>query len=747
MTDERDTETREEGIDKKIQDIAKELKGAIQIDVYDAMKTLNSLILTGPNDIFNHLMNEYTFEHNGKKIIGIRTIADPDLEKEDIYIYADGFYVRGESILKQKSESFFRSVLNRANDLIRDIEISLIKKKSDSGNKELTDMEQDERKIMGELRKLKNAYEKMTHKGVITWNISEALNMVRRNTYTTREKMNPTTHIPFKNGYINLETWELEPLNPELFYTWYINANYLNRSIDPKIDLPEFVKFLSTLVAPEHLLDLLSYCAYATLYPDLPNHKVLWIVGKQRVGKGSLVRLLKLLNPYGFESMSLSKILGGEKESRFDLSSYETKNFVSDMEITDKERREKDYEWASFNKVFGGDTVDLEEKFRKKRSGTLRIKGIFIQNLPMLKIRSEATIERSIVIPTLDSVITEKIPHIEEKIFEKEGDAIATYFVHLLKILKMMNFKFPEIIKVNKKGEIVEWRESSYDAKWDLIDDLSDEVKLFIEEETDTPEFGEGEEGLRLASNMYEHPVDKVYSLFTEWCREKGITPLTKQTFTEKFGYVYPKKRKRDGKNRIYVFTNLILRDGSQVGTTIEIEKDGKNTDPGYINCLSQLMYISIISLPPKENESNNESNNNRVIVNLGTKLGQQEMSFKIRTGLSFENEGGCPNLQAWSKILKEEGGQESKQDTELNNKAIGVFNAVKDKLGFLRPLEEHLATREPDNVIRYLCYEENLKEDEAQAITSKWEELGLVVVDVNRNQIISKSESEGEWK
>jgi phage/plasmid-associated DNA primase len=660
MTDEKDNEKKEEDIDKEIKDIAKELKNSIQIDIQNGIKTLNSLVLTGPNDIFNYLMNEYTFEYNGKKIKGIKTIADPDSDKEDIYIYNNGFYVRGEPILKEKAESFFRSVLNQCNALIKKIEISLIKnKKSDSENKELTDIDQEEeKKIKEELKKLKNAYEKMTHKGVITWNINEALNMVRRNTYTTREKMNPPTHIPFKNGYINLHTGELEPLNPELFYTWYINANYLNRPIDPKTDLPEFVKFLSTLVAPEHLLDLLFYSAYATLYPDLPNHKVLWLVGKQRIGKGSLVRLLKLLNPYGFESMALSKILRGEKEARFDLSSYETKNLVSDMEITEKERREKDYDWALFNKVFGGDIIDLEEKFRKKRSGTLKIKGIFIQNLPMMKIKSDATIERSIVIPTLDSVITEKIPHIEEKIFEKEGDAIATYFVHLLKILKMMNFKFPEKFKINEKGEIVEWEELDYDTKWDLINTLSDEVQFFIEEMTDTPEFNENEEGLKQSSNMYEHPVDEIHSIFVEWCKEKGITPISKQTFTEKFGYIYPKKRKRDGKKRIYVFTNLILKNDSQVGTPKKIQKDMQDNNSEYMKCLSQLMSISIISLPPKEEESNNKG----VILEHDTKLGHPKITFKVITGLNFENKGGCPNLKTWSKILEKEGGQGSGQ-------------------------------------------------------------------------------------
>jgi len=277
----------------------------------------------------------------------------------------------------------------------------------------------------------------------------------------------------------------------------------------------------------------------------------------------------------------------------------------------------------------------------------------------MMKIKSDATIERSIVIPTLDSVITEKIPHIEEKIFEKEGDAIATYFIHLLKILKMMNFKFPEKIKINEKGEIVEWEELDYDTKWDLINTLSDEVQFFIEEMTDTPEFNENEEGLKQSSNMYEIPVNEVYSIFVEWCKEKGITPISKKTFTEKFGYTFPKKRKREGKKLYYVFTNLIIKkEDFSFGTKHEFTKDMQDNNSGYMECLFQIMSISIISLPLKEEENSNRG----VILEHDTHLEQQKIPFKVITGLNFRNKESCSKPKFLFENLREEGGQESGQ-------------------------------------------------------------------------------------
>jgi len=746
---------KEEDINKEIKKIAQELKDSIQINVQDKFQKLNSLILTGPNDIFNYLMNEYTVVYNEKKIKEIKTIADPDSDKEKMYVYDNGFYVRGETKLKEKAESFFRSILDQCDFLIKSIENYIIEKQnSDSENKEGIDLDQEGgNKTKEKLKKLKNAYEKMAHKGIITWNINEALNMVRRNTYISRGEMNPPTHIPFKNGYINLNTWDLEPLNPELFFTWSINANYLNRTIVPKNDLPEFTKFLSSLVDLEHLLILLFYYAYACLYPDLPNHRVLWLVGKQRIGKGSSVRLLKLLNPYGFEAMSLSKILKGEKEARFDLSSFETKNLVSDMEITEKEKREKDYDWALFNKIFGGDLIDLEEKFIKKRSGTLKIKGIFIQNLPMMKIKSDATIDRSIIIPTIDSTITEKIPHIEEKIFRKEGDAIATFFAHLLKILKMMNFKFPEKLKINENGEIVEWEELDHDTKWEIIDNLSDEVKFFIEEMTDIPEFNNEEQELKQDSNDNVILVNEAYSVFVEWCKEKGITPISKQSFTEKFGYVYPKKRIKKGGKLFYVFTNVIWQDKSQVGTQVgTIDNFAKDTQCNNFRDIEyrfQLMFNLLLASPLKEGKKNNKGG----IIKYNTKLEPDKISSQIIPVLNFEHKGSGSNLKNMSENSKEERGQESDQvldspsnepeqkNDELNQKAKDLFGPYNEKFKFFKPPEERNVIREPDNVIRYLHFKEGFKEEDAKAIISKWEKLGLV--EIKNNQIVLVSAQE----
>jgi phage/plasmid-associated DNA primase len=582
--------------------------------------------------VYNHIIESFTFiDKNKNSIIGIKTIADPDSDKELIYIYADGIYIRGESKLKELAERFLRSQLTLCFSTIEDLD-----------NSKLTKEE------INTLQKIKSICEKKKHQGVMTSVITEAINMVRRNTYTDPSKINPPTHIPFRNGLLNLKTWNLDPLTPEFFYTWYVNANYLIREIDPKTDFPLFLRFLSTLVPPEHIFPTLFYMAY-TLYPGFPVHKTLWIVGRQRIGKGSLIRLLHLINPEGHGTISVNKML--RNDFRFDVYSIVNKNFVTDAEVG-KINNLRPENWDLFNKLFGGDFVDVEGKYKQKYTGRLHVKGIFVQNLPMLKIENPATIERIIIVQTRTSEIktNQRVPNIEEYIFRKEGDAIATYLANLLKILEKFNFIFPEIIKIDENGEITEWREMEYDEKTTLIEMLSDPVQNFIEEMTERVNTN--------TSNDYGIvTVEDAYTIFEKWCNRKGIVPLKRQVFTKKFSQEYPKKRERINGKKVYVFTNVKFVDENslKLGQEDIIGKDTQYNDSSIVECLSQLINIKLITW-------GEECDNIGGVEDYDNKLVQSKKIFKIITGLNFRYKEACPNLFILPKNLREEGGQGSGQ-------------------------------------------------------------------------------------
>jgi len=160
-----------------------------------------------------------------------------------------------------------------------------------------------------------------------------------------------------------------------------------------------------------------------------------------------------------------------------------------------------------------------------------------------------------------------------------------------------MNFKFPEKIKINENGEIAEWEELDNETKWELIDHLSDEVQIFIDENLDIPEFNENEEELKKSSNTYEHPVDEVYSIFKEWCKEKGIAPINKHTFTQRIGYTFPKGKKRISGKLTYVFTNMIFKNDSDLEHLKKFEKICRIINLNIWNACSKSYHYIII--PP----------------------------------------------------------------------------------------------------------------------------------------------------
>ena len=113
------------------------------------------------------------------------------------------------------------------------------------------------------------------------------------------------------------------------------------------------------------------------------------------------------------------------------------------------------------------------------------------------------------------------------------------------------------------------------------------------------------------------------------------------------------------------------------------------------------------------------------------------EQKSSSDSGTSSQNEEGKSSGQPEPPLPPKQ--PEPKQSPNLDQKAIGYYDALKDKLLFLRPPEERHVSRDRENVLRYLNLVEKLSEEEAQAIISKWEELNLIRVDVITNQIVSK--------
>ena len=476
-------------------------------EIQDA--TAPELFFPGPIKIVEALANKHNF----------RTLPEIGTDREPIYYFNGQIYERAEELIKEEAHSEY---IHQWIDM-----------KANSNNKELN-------------ARLESAL----NRGPSANDINEVLSMIRRTTFT-RDEMNPTNHIPFRNGLLNLKTRQLEPFTPNFFYTYQINANLLDKHVTMK-DTPKFSYLLGTAFYQKDIPMILTYSAYS-FHPDFPQHKVLFVLGRQRIGKGTVARVLQELMPKGSGSISLARLLTSE---RFTFTGIEGKNLLIDSETKRKFRRGTVLEWSAFCNLFGKDVLSVEPKGHEAHDYVSRAKGIFLGNLPFIPVDSPPAITRMLLVITRNEPPKRVIPDLDKLIMESERDLIATLLIQILFKLSDRNFVFP--------GQI------SDDQTAQLLDKLADPVENFIEEETEYDE-------------DHSSPVDDAYSRFQEWCKEKGIPTISRQTFVKKFGHAYPKKRAGPRGNRTYIFSNCYLYEtdvkvNDQVGHGLDYAKTPKIT-------------------------------------------------------------------------------------------------------------------------------------------------------------------------
>jgi len=692
-------------------------------------KENENLYFPGPARIAEALKEKYI----------LKTIPELGTDKEQIFYFDGAIYKRAEEFIKEQSH---KEYLRQFKEVLEIAE--------QEGNKEYT-------------MKMKRALDK----GPSMNDINEVLGIIRRTTFSIDE-INPDGYIPFKNRLLNLKTGELEPFDPSLFYTYQIDANLLDKYITLN-DIPLFKYLLNSVFDPEYIPTILSYLAYC-LYPRLPNHKVLFIVGRERIGKGTLVRVLKGLMPHGSASISLARILTAE---RFKFQGVEGKNLLIDMETRRKFKRGTVLDWTAFANLFGEDILNIEPKGKESHDYISRAKGIFLGNLPFINIDDHPAVSRILLAETKSKRPKKVFKELHEIILEKEKDKIATLLVQILFKLKENNFEFPlpgfiirkhkqemrALVELYEKTIPIDLRSPEHglfpfkketrlevdnekvdDLTGEILEKLADPVENFIEEMVEEdPE----------ARTSY----DEAYGAFEDYCSRKGITVLKRQTFLKNFGYHFGKRKLGPRGNQIYYFMGCRIEPYEKNDEQEEVEIPDQKTLLEMFPELKgsiQVGYASNDKNPLKNTGSENNSNGIQLASSTNRVRNEREnenkeynnkkdIAHKLDTGGNNQkpSENKAPEDNKPVSNLNEPPlpAQEPdpKKDDELNQRAIEFLNALKNKLQFLRPPEEHLVTREPDNVIRYLHHVKGLSEHEARAIVSKWEELNLARVAKNQ--------------
>lgn len=203
---------------------------------------------------------------------------------------------------------------------------------------------------------------------------------------------------------------------------------------------------------------------------------------------------------------------------------------------------------SKFNRLFGGDSVDLEEKHKISHDIVGKFAGILISNTHLFYVKDSAFLSRLLIVVSTPEPIKVDIPDLDKKIWEAEGDKIVAYLLNRLKSLVDRGFKFANQMTYDQYAEL-----------WTL---LSDSVKIFMDEKYAFAQGGEEEE-------------DEVYESYKLYCDKRGIIPESKHEFARKMGITYPLKRRMANNTWYYAFTNC-----AEVLDVIKKEATKSRDDP-----------------------------------------------------------------------------------------------------------------------------------------------------------------------
>lgn len=297
-------------------------------------------------------------------------------------------------------------------------------------------------------------------------------------------------YINLSNGLFNLETFELEPHRPELYFTTQLSFNY-----DPDAECPAFHKYLSTsLVYPDgntdHSLVLLAKEALAYSLTARTDMKAsFWLVGQKDSGKSTFISMIKSIMGDLHTTIDLTQL----GINRFLLSSIVGKRVVTFTEASSSTMLPD----ALYKAVTGGsDEIYADVKNRDPIVFRPEAKVWWAMNeMPRIADRSGATTRRITIMPFNRSVPQHlRILNLEQRLMAERSGIFNELITLLKRVTRARKFDTCEQSEQLMQEYIME----------------NDTEATFIEECCEQ-------------HGSYKVQSTQLYSRYTDWCLTNGF--------------------------------------------------------------------------------------------------------------------------------------------------------------------------------------------------------------------------------
>jgi putative DNA primase/helicase len=303
---------------------------------------------------------------------------------------------------------------------------------------------------------------------------------------------NADSYINTLNGLVNLNTFELEPHNSDVFTTVQLSVMF-----DPSADCPNFKDFLDVIFKGDKELKRLAGEMFGYVLSSKQDAQVFFILASE--GSSGKSTLCDLLYNLAGRDKNVSAVAMGDFNKKFARSQLVDKvlNLSTESDVSGS------LDTQAIKAITSGDPLQLEAKGKPPITYRVKAKLVFaVNSLPFPKDKSYAFIRRMIIIPFpmrfVDNPSGENEAKIDRDIKAKlmpELAGVLNFALRGLKRLQNNEFKFTEPECVRKL--LLEYRRD--------INPVYDYTKLCIRRA----------DGLELDTKI----IDKS---FRSWCTENG---------------------------------------------------------------------------------------------------------------------------------------------------------------------------------------------------------------------------------
>ncbi len=323
-------------------------------------------------------------------------------------------------------------------------------------------------------------------------------------------------YVPLKNGLFNLETFELEPHDPDLYFTSCLDFEY-----DEDAECPNFLRYLrSSLVHPgttetDHTLVTLAIEALAYSMTARTDMKAsFWMVGEKDSGKSTYVTLVKAIMGNYYGTIDLTQL----GTNRFLLSGIVGKRVIAFTENQGSALLPD----ALYKALVGGsDEIYADVKNRDPITFRPECKVIWAMNdMPRISDRSGATTRRIVIIPFNRTIPErERIAGLEQLLIAERAGIFNQMVIHYKRIMRAGGFTRCEQSEERRRAYVLE----------------NDIEAQYAEERFDRHE---------------SHKVvsSELYNDYRSWCEQFGYRPKSATQVAAEWRRLGLKDSKSDGR-------------------------------------------------------------------------------------------------------------------------------------------------------------------------------------------------------